>query len=55
MKKMTTLAGIFLVLLFDSRLTRPQQVDSSASANTILFASLQPASGEVPRLVKASC
>ena len=54
MKKMTAFAGLFLVFLFHSHLARPQQLDSSASANTILFASPHPVSGEVPRVVRFS-
>ena len=43
MKKMIAFAAIFF--LFHSHLARPQQLDSSASANTILFASSQAATG----------
>jgi hypothetical protein len=45
MKKMMAFAGLFLLFLFHSHLARPQQVDSSAPANTILPASSQPATG----------
>jgi hypothetical protein len=43
MKKMTAFAGIFP--LFHSHLAWTQQLDSSASANTILFASSRAATG----------
>jgi hypothetical protein len=40
---MTAFAGVFL--LFHSHLAWTQQLDSSASANTILFASSRAATG----------
>ena len=54
MKRIIAFAGIFLVFLFHSQLAWTQQSESSALANTILFATSQPASGVVPRLVRFS-